>query len=149
MPINRRSVFARLIAAAGVLATPVVAKAAIADAGPPKVVYHLADVDKAGFVLGNIDNHIKGMGGPDKVKIVLVIHGPPLALFTVAKAQIDVSRHVERLSKAGLAFVACGNTMAAQQLALADLLPGFERADEGGVVRLAQLQAQGYAYLRP
>jgi uncharacterized protein len=32
---------------------------------------------------------------------------------------------------------------------LGDLLPGFVKADEGGVVRLAELQAEGYVYLRP
>ena len=39
--------------------------------------------------------------------------------------------------------------MKAQKIELADLLPGFVRVDEGGVVRLAKLQAEGYAYLRP
>jgi intracellular sulfur oxidation DsrE/DsrF family protein len=29
------------------------------------------------------------------------------------------------------------------------LLPGFVRADEGGVVRIAELQSQGYLYIRP
>jgi intracellular sulfur oxidation DsrE/DsrF family protein len=32
---------------------------------------------------------------------------------------------------------------------LKDLVPGFVSADRGGVVRLAELQAKGYAYLRP
>ena len=32
---------------------------------------------------------------------------------------------------------------------LKDLLPGFVSAERGGVVRIADLQAQGYAYLRP
>jgi intracellular sulfur oxidation DsrE/DsrF family protein len=32
---------------------------------------------------------------------------------------------------------------------LKDLLPGFVEADRGGVVRIVELQAQGYAYLRP
>jgi uncharacterized protein len=39
--------------------------------------------------------------------------------------------------------------MRAQNVTLEDLLPGFVVADKGGVVRLAQLQADGYAYLRP
>ncbi len=39
--------------------------------------------------------------------------------------------------------------MAAQKIEIDDLLPGFVRVDEGGVVRLARLQAEGYAYLRP
>jgi hypothetical protein len=36
------------------------------------------------------------------------------------------------------------NTMRAQEVTLKDLLPGFVVADKGGVVRIAELQAQGY-----
>jgi uncharacterized protein len=39
--------------------------------------------------------------------------------------------------------------MKAQEIKLKDLLPGFVAADEGGVVRIAELQSQGYVYLRP
>lgn len=39
--------------------------------------------------------------------------------------------------------------MRAQNVTLKDLLPGFVVADKGGVVKLADLQARGYAYLRP
>jgi intracellular sulfur oxidation DsrE/DsrF family protein len=39
--------------------------------------------------------------------------------------------------------------MRAQDITLKDLLPGFVAADRGGVVRIAELQAQGYIYLRP
>ena len=115
----------------------------------PRVAYHLSDVEKVTFVLGNIENHIEGMGGPDKVHIVLVVHGPALTLFHAGKAMPDVSRRLSRVAAAGVGLAACGNTMTAQKIELADLLPGFVRVDEGGVVRLAKLQAEGYAYLRP
>ena len=115
----------------------------------PRVVYHLADRDKVQFVLGNIDNHIEGMGGPDKVTIALVVHGPALLAFTNREANADIVRHLGRISSAGVELGACGNTLAAQKLEIADLLPGFVRIEEGGVVRLAQLQAAGWAYLRP
>jgi intracellular sulfur oxidation DsrE/DsrF family protein len=39
--------------------------------------------------------------------------------------------------------------MKSQNVALKDLLPGFVIADRGGVVRTAELQSQGYLYLRP
>jgi uncharacterized protein len=39
--------------------------------------------------------------------------------------------------------------MKSQNITLKDLLPGFVSADRGGVVRLAELQSQGYLYLRP
>ncbi|MGB7254640.1 MAG: hypothetical protein WBC94_13635, partial [Xanthobacteraceae bacterium] len=53
------------------------------------------------------------------------------------------------LKSSGLEPYACINTMRAQNVTLKDLLPGFAVADKGGVVKLADLQARGYAYLRP
>jgi uncharacterized protein len=114
-----------------------------------KVVYHLADLDKVAFVLGNIQNHFDGMGGPDKVTIALVIHGPALKAFHAASANPDVKQRIAKYAGAGVQLAACGKTMTAQQITLKDLLPGFVAADEGGVVRIAELQSQGYAYLRP
>ncbi len=60
-----------------------------------------------------------------------------------------MSQAHRRYEKSGLQLNACINTMQAQDVTLKDLLPGFIVADKGGVVRLAELQAQGYAYLRP
>ena len=117
--------------------------------GASKVVYHLADLDKVDFVLGNISNHYKGMGGPNEVTIALVVHGPALKAFHTADASPDMSKRPDDLSKTGLQLNACVNTMRAQNVTLKDLLPGFIVADKGGVVRLAELQSQGYVYLRP
>ncbi len=114
-----------------------------------KVVYHLSDAERVQFVLGNIQNHIDGVGGPDNVKIALVVHGPALKSFHTAAANPDVSGRVGQFSRAGVELAACGNTMKAQQVTLKDLLPGFVSAEKGGVVRIAELQSQGYLYLRP
>jgi len=114
-----------------------------------KVVYHLADADKVNFVLGNIQNHIDGVGGPDHVTLALVIHGPALKAFNWAHANPDVSGRISNFAKDGVELAACGNTMKAQNITLTDLLPGFVSAEKGGVVRLAELQSQGYLYLRP
>ena len=115
----------------------------------PRVAYHLSDKEKVQFVLGNIANHIKGMGGPDKVRIALVVNGPALFAFAAKDANADVARRLNQTAGFGVELGACGNTLDAQKLSVADLLPGFVRVDEGGVVRLAQLQAAGWAYLRP
>ena len=135
MSFVRRQLFSRVAAAvfgaaAGARAVPALA----ATDEPQKVVYHLADLDKVNFVLGNIRNHIDGMGGPDRVRIVLVVHGPALRQFR---------------ADAGVGFAACGNTLRAMDLDSKGLLAGFEVAEEGGVVRIARLQAEGYLYLRP
>jgi intracellular sulfur oxidation DsrE/DsrF family protein len=148
MPPNRRTVFTRalaLLAGGGA----VLGAARAGTLQPAKVVYHLSDVDKVAFVLGNIRNHINGEGGPENVEIILVVHGPALAFFRTSRAAEDTARRLAEIAADGVTLNACGNTLKAQNIEVSDLLPGFVRVDEGGVVRLARLQAEGYAYLRP
>ena len=118
-----------------------------AGSGRPKVVYHLTDADKVSFVLGNIHNHFTGTNG--NADIVLVVHGPALAVFRTTGQGAALSGRFANLTKAGLTPFACSHTMQGLDISLADLLPGFTVAEAGGVVKLAELQAQGYAYLRP
>jgi intracellular sulfur oxidation DsrE/DsrF family protein len=149
--MNRRGIIATLLATVGapLAITGTKSPARAGERDVPKVAYHLDDSDKVGFVLGNIENHFAGMGGPDKVTIALVVHGPALKGFHAASAGADVTRRVDQLVKAGLQLHACSNSMRAQHVGLKDLLPGFAAADRGGVVLLAELQAQGFAYLKP
>jgi uncharacterized protein len=151
MTTHRRGLLRGALASFGGVFAATAARADHAPAAPDrnKVVYHLADLDKVAFVLGNIRNHLDGMGGPNNVTIVLVVHGPALKAFQVSSANPDVTQRVATFAKAGVAFNACGKTMKAMDVTLKDLLPGFVAAEQGGVVRLAELQSQGYAYLRP
>jgi intracellular sulfur oxidation DsrE/DsrF family protein len=149
--MNRRNILWSAASALGA-ALGVSSAQAATDATAPnrlKVVYHLSDAEKVNFVLGNIQNHIDGVGGPGHVTIALVIHGPALKAFHAVQANPDVSKRVSEFSRDGVELAACGNTMKAQNVTLPDLLPGFVSAEKGGVVRLAELQAQGYLYLRP
>jgi hypothetical protein len=151
--MHRRNILASAVAAAGALfaAGARNAQAQTQAHGPDaaKVVYHLADLDKVAFVLGNIDNHLAGVGGPEKVTIELVIHGPALRAFHASAASPDIAHRLASLIKAQVKPAACIHTMHGQNVTLKDLLPGFTVAERGGVVRIAELQAQGYVYLRP
>jgi intracellular sulfur oxidation DsrE/DsrF family protein len=152
--MHRRSMLWGAFSAIGAaLASAAATRAeAATEAAPPsklKVVYHLSDLDKVSFVIGNIENHLEGVGGPDHVTIALVVHGQALRAFHSASANPDIVRRVGRFSKAQLELAACGNTMKSQKVGLKELLPGFISADLGGVVRIAELQSQGYLYLRP
>jgi len=150
--MNRRSIlWAALSSVGAAFAAAPRARAAPEAAAPGglKVVYHLSDLDRVNFVIGNIQNHLDGVGGPDKVTIALVVHGPALRAFHAASANPNLSRRVGQFSGAGLELAACGNTMKSQNVVLRDLLPGFVSADRGGVIRIAELQSQGYLYLRP
>jgi intracellular sulfur oxidation DsrE/DsrF family protein len=141
----RRDIFRGVLAGAGTLLG--LRAAAATDEEKPKVAYHLSDVDKVNFVLGNIKNHYDGTSG--NVGIVLVVHGPALAAFKSRSASGAISSSFSGLTRQGLDPYACANTMRSMEIALADLLDGFQAADKGGVVKLAELQRQGYAYLRP
>src|SRR5580692_11224449 len=118
-PMRRRNLLQFACAIMPMAAFVQPANAATPDAA--KVVYHLADLDKVDFVLGNINNHYKGMGGPDKVTIALVVHGPALKAFHSADASPDMSKRTDDLSKTGLQLNACINTMRAQNVTLKDL----------------------------
>jgi intracellular sulfur oxidation DsrE/DsrF family protein len=123
--------------------------AAATEPARHRVVYHLADADRVAFVFTNLQNHIDGTGGPGKADIRLVIHGPALRSFHALAAEEHIVSTMGKLLHAGVGFEACANTMKAQGVKLEDLTPGFVVATKGGVVRLAELQQQGYAYLRP
>ncbi|MGI8526432.1 MAG: DsrE family protein [Pseudolabrys sp.] len=150
--MHRRNLLTAALGALGVMTPAAIKRAGAAERAAPdrqKVVYHLADLDKVAFVLGNIRNHFDGAGGPEHVTIALVVHGPALKAFQASGANPDMEKRVAEFSRAGLEMNACGNTMRATHITLVDLLPGFIAAEQGGVVRLAELQGRGYVYLRP
>lgn len=125
------------------------ATAALADDQKLDVVYHVSDEDKVGFVLNNIQNHINGIGGPEKINVILVSHGPAVKRFNDIEAVNKVRENVAKLQEQGVTFEACANTLTALNLEPDELLPGFVIAEKGGVTRIAELQSEGYAYLRP
>jgi intracellular sulfur oxidation DsrE/DsrF family protein len=106
-------------------------------------------MDKVHFVLGNMKNHINGMGGADKVTLAIVIHGPPLAAFRLDSKDETTVSDTKQLMDKRVAFYACIHTMNGMKITLPDLQPGFGVAEKGGVVKLAELQADGWLYLRP
>src|SRR3569832_665829 len=102
--MNRRNILWSTVSALGAAFAASRAKAA-AEAAPSsklKVVYHLSDADKVNFVLGNIQIHIVGVGGPDHITLALVIHGPALKAFHQAQANPDIRKRVGAFSRDGV-----------------------------------------------
>ena len=113
-----------------------------------KVIYHLNELDKASWVLDIIRDHVNFVG-TDNVDIVLVTHGPALKAFHKENGPIEVQSLAGELQVLGVKFEACGVTMRALDLSSSDLLPDLVRRDEGGTVRIAELQSKGYIYIKP
>ena len=146
--MKRRNILRAILVGAAGLATA--SRAATAqESKRMRVVYHLSDLEKVSFVLSNMENHVRGVGGPGVADVRVVVHGPALKAFHAMSADPNTSVSSDRLMKLQVGFDACANTMRAQNIKLDDLLPGFGVAEKGGVVRLTELQMQGYAYLRP
>lgn len=117
-----------------------------------RIVYHLdeASLDKTQFALGNLENHVKGVGGVANVEAIeLVVHGPALRHFVTVGMDPSVREALERLQTQGLVLGACGNTMRGLNITLEQLPHGTKPLPQGGVVRIMELQEQGYVYIRP
>jgi intracellular sulfur oxidation DsrE/DsrF family protein len=142
--MDRRNIFKAFVAAGVGVFAP--GRASAGETRASKVVYHLSDVEKVPFVLGNLRNHLAGAG---EIRLAVAVHGPALGVFRLGGTNVAIQEDMRDSLKAGVGFFACANTMAARNWTLADLLPGFVVAEKGAVVLLADLQAQGWAYLRP
>ncbi len=143
-----------IIAVAAIASVIASLTAAHVAAQPKKhrIVYHLDDapIEKALLALGNIDNNISGVGGREHIDAIeLVVNGPALQNFTAERIDPRVKAALERLQADGLTFSACGNTMRAFHITADQLPKGTKVLTQGGVVRLMELQEQGYAYIKP
>lgn len=115
-----------------------------------KVVYHLADgIDQAARAMGNIRNHLRA---EPATRIAVVANGDGIR-FLLANAKERSGKpfdaQVKALAEQGVEFRVCGNTLAAHDVPVSQLLPEAKIVT-AGVVELARLQArEGYVYIRP
>ena len=124
----------------------------LGDGKKHRIVYQLDDpgVDKARFVLNNIANHVKGVGGFKNIEALeLVVFGPALKHFVTKDIDREVMQALAALQAQGVVFGACGNTMKGMNVTLEQLAPGAKALPQGGVVRVMELQEQGFSYIRP
>ncbi len=116
---------------------------------PHKLVIQVSTADPAvqSLALNNAVNVQKELG-MDNVVIEVVAFGPGLSLLT--KASTEATR-VKSLAMQDITFSACHNTMKAiaRKTGKEPVLLDGVRVVPAGVIRIMELQEQGYAYLRP
>ena len=111
-----------------------------------RVVMQVSDNDPAKWNLAlNNAKNIQTDLGAQNVDIEIVAYGPGINML---KADSVVGNRVGEALGAGVAVVACENTMRNQKLAKEDMLPRVSYV-MAGVVELMQKQQQGWAYIRP
>jgi intracellular sulfur oxidation DsrE/DsrF family protein len=122
--------------------------AAETSQGPHRVVMHLNSGDEKvqRGALNNIRNLYQEVGR-EYLRVELVVHGAGLPLLT--KKDSTLAPELAQLKTAyDVEFTACSNTMKAQGLTRADLIDQVDRTVPA-MIRLMELQEQGWAYIKP
>ena len=119
-----------------------------------KVAIQVNQNDKAVMDLAlnnarNIIDYYKEKG--ETVDIEIVTYGPGLHMLRADTSPVKDRIAPMALENTNLKFIACGNTQANQSKAEGKPVTLISEAKvmPSGVVRLMELQKQGYAYIRP
>ena len=147
--MNRR-LFTLTLAAA--LAAPLVP--AFAQSKAHKVAIHVDDGDlqRLNLALNNVENIQKYYADRgETVAIEVVTYGPGLAMLRADNSPVKDRVAAMSLDYPGLRFSACENTRAGMSKREGKEVPLVKEAKSvpSGVIRLIELQEQGWTYLRP
>lgn len=143
-----------IVALAALLSLPSIQdRAAAAEGdGKVKVVYHVdgKDPDVAKYALALINKHIDAEGGPDKIDVELVVHGPALELFEKDKMDPETTKRFDQIIEKGAKAEMCQVSMKAFGKTIDNLAKGFvPTLHPVAVKRIADLQKEGYVYIKP
>ena len=136
-----------LVGALGVSAVGLSAAAGTSE-DPHRVVMHLNSGDEK-VQRGALNNirHLYQEVGREHLRVELVVHGAGLTLLT--KKDSTLATEVAQLKTAyDVEFTACSNTMKAMNLTTRDLVEQVDRTVPA-MVRLMELQEEGWAYIKP
>lgn len=113
-----------------------------------KVVLHI-DADKERrlrLTLNNMKNLLAAVEGRP-VQGAVVVNGPGAQLVT-ASMNMELSEMVTVLAAEGIDFFVCNNSLTQFEIAPAMLHPAF-KVTRAGILKLVELQKDGYAYIKP
>jgi intracellular sulfur oxidation DsrE/DsrF family protein len=117
-----------------------------------KVLYHVdgKDPEVAKYALALINKHIDAEGGPDKIDVELVVHGPALELFEKDKMDPEMTKRFDQIMEKGAKAEMCQVSMKAFGKTIDNLAKGFVATlHPVAVKRIADLQKEGYLYIKP
>ena len=119
-----------------------------------KVAIHVDQNDPQvmNMALNNVANVIKYYDSVgDTVEVEVVAYGPGLNMFVPGKSPVEDRISVMSMEMDNVSFAACGNTHRAMSAKAGKDVPLMSEANivPSGVVRLIELQENGYAYVRP
>lgn len=144
-----KKIFKAILGQLIVLAILMAGSSAYAAEGVHKLVIQVStdDVRTQNIAMNNAVNLQKALG-QDNIIIEIVAYGPGLSMLT---PKSPASKRVPSLAMQDITFSACGNTKAKMEKKSGKkvhLVEGVQIVP-AGVLRIMELQEQGYAYVRP
>mgnify|MGYP001613648847 CR=1 FL=1 len=145
--------FALAVFAAG-FAAALAAAPALAQTKIHKVAIHVDEADPArlNLALNNVENLTKYYASKgETVMVEVVTYGPGLVMLRADTSPVKDRVAAMSLEYKNLAFAACENTRAGMSKREGKDVPLVKEAKSvpSGVIRLVELQEQGWSYLRP
>ena len=117
-----------------------------------KVLYHVdgKDLATAKYAMALINKHIEAEGGPENIDVKLVVHGPALELFKEERVDPVLKAKLKAAMDKGADAEMCQVSMKLFGTPLEKLVAGFKPTEHPvAVKRIADLQQQGYIYIKP
>ena len=117
-----------------------------------KVLYHVdgKDLATATYAMALINKHIEAEGGPENIDVKLVVHGPALELFKADSVDPKLKAKLKAALDKGIDAEMCQVSMKLFGTPLEKLVAGFQPTEHPvAVKRIADLQQQGYIYIKP
>jgi len=113
-----------------------------------KVVFHIDfdDEKRILMALGNFKNLLKEIN-EESSSLCLLANGSSVKLFLKYMAE-DYADDILALAESGVKFYVCNNSLNKFDLNLEDMVPVCEVV-KAGVLKLIELQNDGYAYIKP
>ncbi len=148
----------RVLAVAAALAGLTIATPSHAadSAKPHRVVFQVDQDDPAvmNLTLNNVSNLMEYYHGKgEQVQVEVVAYGPGLNMLRQDKSPVKdrITRIKNGSFPSSVNFSACGNTKAGMEKREGHAIPIVPEAKvvPAGVVRLTELQEQGWSYIRP
>src|SRR5262249_35590655 len=99
------------------------------------------------LMLDNIANLIGAMG-KEHVDIKVIAYGPGINMFKTGSNVVERLDSLKTFAGSSVGFTVCSNTMKAMKVERQDIVPLVDDFYPG-IVRVVELQEQGYVYLRP
>ena len=124
----------------------------LADSGKTKVLYHVDsnDLATATYAMALVNKHIEAEGGSEKIDVVVVVHGPALELFKADTIDPTLKEKLKSALDKGAKAEMCQVSMKLFGTTLEKLVAGFKPTEHPvAVKRIADLQKEGYVYIKP